>query len=150
FENKKAKKEKEQEKREEYRDVMDKMMGGYAVAEESGYEEGYGRTTFITQRPGNKEGIHRLYFADGRKASELDTPNLLIGKYKDKVDLFLDDPSVSRMHARILKDQDQYFVEDANSTNGTFCNSDRLQPYEKKKLETGDELRFGNAILFFR
>ena len=129
---------------------MEKMIGGYAVAEDLGYEEGYGRTTFITQKPGNREEVHRLYFADGRKASELDTPNLLIGKYKDKVDLFLDDASVSRMHARILKDQDQYYIEDANSTNGTYCNTDRLQPYEKKKLETGDELRFGNVILFFR
>ena len=127
------------------------MVSGYAVAEETEYDEGYGRTTFISQRkPEKKEEIHRLYYADGRKASELDVGNLLIGKYKDKVDLFIDDPSVSRMHARILREQDQYYLEDENSTNGTFCNKNRLQPYERKKLEPGDELLVGSVALVFR
>ena len=151
FENKRNKKNKEQEKREEYREVMQRMVSGYAVAEETEYDEGYGRTTFISQRkPEKKEEIHRLYYADGRKASELDVGNLLIGKYKDKVDLFIDDPSVSRMHARILREQDQYYLEDENSTNGTFCNKNRLQPYERKKLEPGDELHVGSVALVFR
>lgn len=150
FESKRNKKTKEQEKREDYREAMQRMVNGYAVAEETEYDEGYGRTSFISQRPEKKEGIHRLYYADGRKASELDVSNLLIGKYKDKVDLFLEDESVSRMHARILRDSDGYFLEDENSTNGTFCNQNRLLPYEKKRLEPGDELRIGNVILFFR
>ena len=150
FENKKNKKGKEQEKREEYRESMERMISGYAVAEETEYEEGYGRTTFITQKPDKREEVHRLYFGDGRKASELENTNLLIGKYKDKVDLFLDDPSVSRMHARVLKDANQYYLEDENSTNGTFVNQDRLQPYEKKKLEVGDEIKIGNVVLFYR
>ena len=150
FENKKSKRTRDQEKREEYREAMQRMVSGYAVAEESEYDEGYGRTAFISQRPEKKEGIRRLYHADGRKASDLDTPNLLIGKYKDKVDLYLEDESVSRMHARILKDQDGYYLEDENSTNGSYCNKNRLQPYERRKLEPGDELRIGNVTLFFR
>ena len=150
FESKRNKKTKEQERREDYRESMQKLIDGNAVAEDTEYEEGYGRTTFISQRPEKKEGIHRLYFADGRKASELDVPNLLIGKYKEKVDIFLDDASVSRMHARILKDSGEYYLEDENSTNGTYCNKNRLQPYERKKLEPGDELKIGNISLFFR
>jgi pSer/pThr/pTyr-binding forkhead associated (FHA) protein len=54
------------------------------------------------------------------------------------------------MHARILREQDQYYLEDENSTNGTFCNKNRLQPYERKKLEPGDELLVGSVALVFR
>ena len=151
FENKKAKKSREQEFREEYRQNMQRLMDGYAVAEEQQeYGEEYGRTVFMTERPDKKETHYRLYYADGRKASELDTSNLLIGKYKDKVDVYLEDDSVSRMHARVLQDQGSFYLEDSNSTNGTFLNKSRLQPYERKKLEQGDEIRCGNVILYFR
>lgn len=150
FENKKGRKTKEKERREEYQESMQQLISGYAVAEETEYEEGYGRTTFLPQKPEKKEQTPRLYFADGRKASELTTTNLLIGKYKEKVDLYLADDSVSRMHARILRDQEDYYLEDENSTNGTFCNKTRLQPYERKKLEPGDELCIGNVVLLFR
>lgn len=150
FENKRAKRTAEQEIREEYRRNMQKMVDGYAVAEDAQYGEEYGRTVFMTERPDKKEIRHRLYYSDGRKASELEVSNLLIGKYKDKVDIYLEDDSVSRMHARVLKDQGAFYLEDSNSTNGTFLNKQRLQPYERKKLEEGDEIRCGNVVLFFR
>lgn len=151
FENKKTKKSREQELREEYRQNVQRMMDGYAVAEEQQeYGEEYGRTVFMSERPDKKEVHYRLYFADGRKASELDTSNLLIGKYKDKVDVYLEDDSVSRMHARVLQEQGSFYLEDSNSTNGTFLNKTRLQPYERKKLEQGDEIRCGNVVLYFR
>lgn len=150
FDSKKNKKSKEQEKREEYQESMQRLISGYAVAEETTYEEEYGRTTFLSQKPEKKESIHRLYYADGRKASELGTGNLLIGKYKEKVDLYLSDESVSRMHARLLHDAEDYYLEDENSTNGTYCNKTRLQPYEKTKLEPGDEIQIGNVTLYFR
>ena len=150
FDNRRGRRAKEQEKREEYQLSMQQVLNGYAVAETSGYEEEYGRTAFIYQKPEKKEGAHRLYHVDGRKASELNVSNLLIGKQKDRVDLYLADDSVSRMHARILKEQDAYYLEDENSTNGTFQNKMRLLPYERRKLEPGDELQFGNVTLFFR
>lgn len=150
FENKKNKRTREQELREEYRQSLQRAVSGYAVAEEQEYGEEYGRTMFMTERPDKKEVHHRLYYADGRKASELDTANLLIGKYKDKVDVYLEDDSVSRMHARVLQDQGDFYLEDSNSTNGTFLNKTRLQPYERKKLEQGDEIRCGNVVLYFR
>ena len=150
FENKRARKAKEPERKEEYYEIAGQALSNYHVAESTEYDEEYGKTAYIRQRPEKKEGVHRLFYLDGRKASDLTVPNLLIGKYKDKVDLYLPDDSVSRMHARILKDQEEYFLEDANSTNGTFQNKTRLEPYERKRLEPGDELRFGNVSLVFR
>lgn len=53
------------------------------------------------------------------------------------------------MHARIfLKDED-YYIEDLNSTNGTFKNGVRLKPYEQKKLSKGDEIKLATKKLIF-
>jgi two-component system, cell cycle response regulator len=57
------------------------------------------------------------------------------------------DPSVSRYHARITRDDDgQYWVADLGSTNGTFVNNQRL---EEAVLRDGDYLRAGNCIYRF-
>ena len=66
------------------------------------------------------------------------------------MDLVLEDLSVSRMHARIIKQGADVYLEDLNSTNGTFKNGLRLEPYERRKLETGDEIKCGNVTLIFR
>ena len=73
-----------------------------------------------------------------------------IGKRRGEADLVLDHAGVSRLHARIVREGDSFFVEDLNSTNGTFKNGLRLQPYEKRELEEGDEIGFGQEILIFR
>ena len=75
---------------------------------------------------------------------------MLIGKKKGETDCVLTDGSVSRLHARITKEEDEFYLEDLNSTNGTFKNGLRLQPYEKRKLMEEDEIRFGKVMLTFR
>lgn len=66
------------------------------------------------------------------------------------MDLVLQDASVSRMHARVTKEDENIYLEDLNSTNGTFQNNRRMHPYEKKKLEEGDEIKFGKVVFIFR
>ncbi|MDE6167940.1 MAG: FHA domain-containing protein, partial [Acetatifactor sp.] len=73
-----------------------------------------------------------------------------IGKKNGEVDVVLDDSSVSRLHARFIRELGHYYVEDLNATNGTFKNGLRLQPYEKRELEEGDEIKFGRKMLVFR
>ena len=63
----------------------------------------------------------------------LEQPSLSVGKKKGEVDLVLQDASVSRMHARITNEEGDTYLEDLNSTNGTFQNGQRMRPYEKKK-----------------
>ena len=50
---------------------------------------------------------------------------------------------VSRRHARIFLDEGQLAVEDLDSTNGTFLNGSRLEPYVSRPLYDGDVLRLG-------
>ncbi|MDE6700150.1 MAG: FHA domain-containing protein, partial [Acetatifactor sp.] len=83
-------------------------------------------------------------------ATPLEKENVTIGKQKGEVDLVLEDESVSRLHARIYVEDRIVYLEDLNSTNGTFKNGLRLQPYEKRRLEEGDEVRFGKLLFIYR
>jgi hypothetical protein len=61
-------------------------------------------------------------------------------------DLFLDDVTVSRHHARVLRDEGGFWVEDLNSLNGTYVNRKRI---EQQRLFDGDELQIGKFKLAF-
>jgi hypothetical protein len=62
-------------------------------------------------------------------------------------DISLDDPSVSRRHARIGRQDGVWFIEDLGSTNGTRV-GDRA--VTRSELADGDELRLGNIRLVFQ
>lgn len=87
---------------------------------------------------------------NGSVLKELGKSDYLIGKAKDKADIYLTDMSVSRLHARIIWDNGEYFLEDLNSTNGTFINQEKLAVYQKKPIQVGDEIKLGGVSLSFR
>lgn len=71
------------------------------------------------------------------------TPNkfpYILGKSKKSSDYYVDSPVVSRVHLRISEDMAGYFVEDLNSTNGTFVNGIQLTPHEIKEINEGDRI----------
>jgi hypothetical protein len=68
------------------------------------------------------------------------------------VDLDTQDPEakVSRRHARIIRENNRYAVEDLGSTNGTFINRGRrLIPGNRQQLSDGDEIIVGKTFLRF-
>ena len=75
----------------------------------------------------------------------LDTDVLTIGRSPHS-DLFLDDVTVSRHHARIVHDDTGYVIEDLNSLNGTYLNRKRI---ERHQLFDADELQIGKFKLAF-
>lgn len=136
--------------REDYRQSMQRTMVSYA-AEESPYEEEeYGRTVFVEEKAEDVPQTHKLYTPEGKMLASIERPVLSIGKKKGEVDVVLEDASVSRIHARITMEKEDIYLEDLNSTNGTFKNGLRLQPYEKRKLEEEDEIKCGKVNLVFR
>ncbi len=50
---------------------------------------------------------------------------------------------VSRRHARLYTEDGLAFVEDLDSTNGTFLNEDRLTPYVARRVRDNDVLMLG-------
>jgi pSer/pThr/pTyr-binding forkhead associated (FHA) protein len=75
----------------------------------------------------------------------LDLDVLTIGRSPHS-DLFLDDITVSRHHARVLRDEGGFWVEDLNSLNGTYVNRKRI---EQQRLFDDDELQIGKFKLTF-
>ncbi|MEE2857911.1 MAG: sigma 54-interacting transcriptional regulator [Planctomycetota bacterium] len=59
-------------------------------------------------------------------------------------DVFIDDPAASRFHARLLRDDLQWRVQDLESSNGTFLNGD---PIRESELAPGDRLGIGDCEL---
>ena len=62
-------------------------------------------------------------------------------------DIILGYNTVSRFHAVIARRRGRWVLFDTNSKTGTFVNKDRIT--EKKFLENGDTLVFGNAAFKF-
>ena len=96
------------------------------------------------------EETEGLYSEAGQLLLRIDRQTIILGKKKEEADYVIEDASVSRMHARITRDKEGIYLEDLNSTNGTFKNGLRLQPYEKRRLEKEDEIRLGKIVLFFK
>lgn len=152
-----GKRRRDKSARAQYQQEMQLAMEGYAVAEEIPYgsemeteTEEYGKTVYIEEAKIPREIIRRLYTQDGRIIAQLNSESFTIGKKKGEVDLVLEDFAVSRIHARISTEENGLYLEDLNSTNGTYKNGLRLQPYERRKLEEGDEIRIGKVVLFYR
>jgi diguanylate cyclase (GGDEF)-like protein len=62
-------------------------------------------------------------------------------------DVRVNDEGISRTHAVVLVEEEQYFLTDAGSTNGTFANGDRVS---KHLLDEGDKIQIGaTSVLKF-
>jgi hypothetical protein len=61
-------------------------------------------------------------------------------------DIVINDPNVSRRHARISRSDNGFVVEDLGSTNGTLLDG---APIDREMIEGGDELTFGQSVARF-
>lgn len=61
-------------------------------------------------------------------------------------DIFLDDITVSRNHALLIRKEDGYYIQDQGSLNGTYVNRARV---ETQILFDGDQLQIGKYKLTF-
>ena len=94
------------------------------------------------------QGAALVVRAGGGRVGEsfpLDGDRMAIGRRPDS-DIFLDDVTVSRDHALIVKRTDGFHLDDLGSLNGTYVNRARIETH---KLEDGDELQVGKFKLTF-
>jgi hypothetical protein len=86
--------------------------------------------------------------AGGGRAGEsfpLEGERLTVGRRPDS-DIFLDDVTVSRDHAILVRRGNDYHLDDLGSLNGTYVNRRRI---ESHRLADGDELQIGKYKLTF-
>jgi hypothetical protein len=75
----------------------------------------------------------------------LDKDRLTVGRRPDS-DIFLDDVTVSRDHAILVRRSVDFYIDDCGSLNGTYVNRSRI---ESQRLNHGDELQVGKYKLAF-
>ena len=83
--------------------------------------------------------------ADNSKLVELlkAKGRVVIGRSED-ADITIKDNVVSRRHAQITHEGDNYFIRDLNSTNGVFVNGKRIR--SRTQITANDEIRIGLSI----
>jgi pSer/pThr/pTyr-binding forkhead associated (FHA) protein len=94
------------------------------------------------------EGATLAIRAGGGRAGEVFAvagEKMTIGRSPD-AEVFLDDVTVSRNHALLVRRRDGLYVDDLGSLNGTYVNRRRI---ESHKLANGDELQVGKYKLTY-
>ena len=74
----------------------------------------------------------------------LPSENVIVGRAAE-VDLILSHPEVSRRHCRILREGENWFVEDLGSQRGTAVNGNRISG--RTALRPGDQIQVGPVLL---
>jgi pSer/pThr/pTyr-binding forkhead associated (FHA) protein len=76
----------------------------------------------------------------------LDEQVTTAGRHPDS-HIFLDDVTVSRRHAELVRSEGGYIVRDVGSLNGTYLNRERIEA--EAALVSGDEVQIGRFRLVF-
>jgi pSer/pThr/pTyr-binding forkhead associated (FHA) protein len=75
----------------------------------------------------------------------VDGERMSIGRRPDS-EVFLDDITVSRDHALLIRRGEHWYLDDCGSLNGTYVNRSRIDSH---RLEEGDEVQVGKYKLTF-
>ena len=95
----------------------------------------HGHAALVIRSGGNRVG----------ESFPLEGDRMTVGRRPDS-DVFLDDVTVSRDHALVVKRGGDFYLDDLGSLNGTYVNRRRI---ESHRLADGDELQIGKYKLTF-
>ncbi len=105
-------------------------------------------TTYLNPAEDRARGVLR-YLGHGTESDlTIETVPFLIGT-REGLPGQMDSQAVSRQHARITKEGEDYYLEDLNSTNGTFHNGEELSYRLKVRLFPNDHIRFADEEFLF-
>ena len=82
---------------------------------------------------------------EGQEPIRVSSEHFIIGR-GPHCDLVIDSPRVSREHVALTRSGILYFIEDLNSSNGTWFGEERVT---KRELESGDVITLGNEPMTF-
>lgn len=81
----------------------------------------------------------------GKRFELPDTEPQLIGRSSEAIEL--DDRTISRRHAELTPDDGKWFINDLQSSNGTFVNGVRVTG--RRLLRPGDQVRAGSTLFLY-
>jgi len=89
--------------------------------------------------------VLRLVQKDGYRDIPVNRPIFRVGK-KDGNHLRISDPTVSGFHFKIIFDNGKFYIEDLQSTNGTWVNGRKI---DRTELHHNDTIRAGKSSMVF-
>ena len=102
------------------------------------------------RRPAATRGNYGLEIISAGKGKDLKDGSIIpirsdvtLGR-KDDNSIVLSDQHISGNHAKIVVRSNGLFIEDLNSTNGTYLNGNRIKG--RVKLTNKDEIKIGTAV----
>lgn len=85
-----------------------------------------------------------------RETTVIENGELVIGKDRNSVDYCISDNStISRVHAKIIRREKQYFIKDNNSMNHTYVNDRQVLGGQEVMIENGDRIRLSDEEFIF-
>ena len=82
------------------------------------------------------------------QSKNLSNKAISIGRDKSN-QLIIADTKVSRYHAIVSFENDEAYIKDTDSSNGTFINGKQIERGRKIKLNNGDKIKVGNTVIVF-
>src|SRR5215210_8051989 len=93
-----------------------------------------------------REIILHIEAPDGARQQVALENEITIGR-TSLAQIVVDDAQLSRVHATVWREGDDVWIQDENSTNGTFVNGERIST--ERKLNEGDEILLGTETRIF-
>jgi pSer/pThr/pTyr-binding forkhead associated (FHA) protein len=115
---------------------------GFVVAEGANYCPKCGAFQGAAE-PQQEDATTATYVID--QSFPMTGEKMTIGR-SPETSVFLDDVTVSREHATLVRRGGEWFLDDSGSLNGTYVNRQRVDSH---RLEDGDELQIGKFKLTF-
>lgn len=113
-----------------------------------GSEITIGRHSFVFFNPRENTNLFYLFCASGEQGGTefpLNKDNVSIGS-SNTCDISIRTKGISKLHARIYQEKDKFFIQDCNSTNGTFVNDKKIN---RIVLNHGDSIILGLQKFIF-
>ena len=130
---------------------IDEIMREYCESEPEIKYDGFPNDRLDNSMP-KLPAVHKLVpLADG-SLDDMDLTTIsmpcVIGRGKKEAGYRIHTTQVSRVHACIYNDEGFYYLEDRNSTNGTFINREKIEAFHRVQLNRGDVVSFAGEDFF--
>lgn len=97
-----------------------------------------------------KEQAKLLYLGQGEEEDFLiDSDKFWIGTQGGQANAQLTSQALEKIHAKLEKKEDGYYIEDMNSANGTMINGELLAYKDVRRLRNGDRITFADVSYRF-
>jgi len=94
--------------------------------------------------------VLRIKRAEEEEIIPINKPEFYIGRNREAVDYWeADNPSIGRVHAKIIRQDGAYYIVDLESKNGTYLNGERLSSNVPYPLSFKDKIRLANIEYTF-